>query len=175
MILFGLGERDKAKDNPSLAASSKNMPCRERPGVNLSKTTTPNANPSLTPLILFAARRSPRRKGRRLRARHCYALRVLLADDHQAMLALTADALASEYLVVGRAGDGCQLLAGADRLHPDVIMLDITMPRLDGIEAARQLQRWQGACPPPSSRSTKTPTTPAPHSMRAGSAILHIR
>ena len=173
---FGLGERDKAKDNPSLAASSKSMPCRERPGVNSSKTTTPNVNPSLTPLILFAARRSPRRKGRRrLRARHGYALRVLLADDHQAMLALTADALASECLVVGRAGDGCQLLAEADRLHPDVIMLDITMPRLDGIEAARQLQRWQGACPPPSSRSTKTPTTPAPHSMRAGSAILHIR
>jgi CheY-like chemotaxis protein len=125
---FGLGERDKAKDNPSLAASSKSMPCRERPGVNSSKTTTPNANPSLTPLILFAARRSPRRKGwRRLRARHGYALRVLLADDHQAMLALTADALASECLVVGRAGDGCQLLAEAGRLHPDFIMLDITM------------------------------------------------
>jgi hypothetical protein len=125
---FGLGERDKAKDNPSLAASSKSMPCRERPGVNSSKTTTPNVNPSLTPLILFAARRSPRRKGwRRLRARHGYALYVLLADDHQAMLALTADALASECLVVGRAGDGCQLLAEADRLHPDFIMLDITM------------------------------------------------
>ena len=124
------------------------MPCRERPGVNSSKTTTPNVNPSLTPLILFAARRSPRRKGwRRLRARHGYALCVLLADDHQAMLALTADALASECLVVGRAGDGCQLLAEADRLHPDVIMLDITMPRLDGIEAARQLQRSQGGLP----------------------------
>ena len=102
---------------------------------------------------------------------HGYALRVLLADDHQAMLALTADALASECLVVGRAGDGCQLLAEADRLHPDVIMLDITMPRLDGIEAAHQLQRSQGACPPPSSRFTKTPTTPAPHSMRADLAL----
>ena len=145
---FWLGKRHKAKDNPSLAASSKSMPCRERPGVNSSKTTTPNVNPSLTPLILFAARRSPRRKGwRRLRARHGYALRVLLADDHQAMLALTADALASECLVVGRAGDGCQLLAEADRLHPDVIMLDITMPRLDGIAAARQLQRSQGGLP----------------------------
>ena len=63
------------------------------------------------------------------------------------MLALTADALASECLVVGRAGDGCQLLAEADRLHPDVIMLDITMPRLDGIEAARQLQRCAGGLP----------------------------
>jgi CheY-like chemotaxis protein len=67
--------------------------------------------------------------------------RVLLADDHPAMLALTADALASECLVVGKVADGYELLAEAERLHPDVIVLDITMPRLDGIEAARQLQR----------------------------------
>jgi len=66
--------------------------------------------------------------------------RVLLADDHPAMLALTADALAGECLVVGRVGDGCELLAEAERLDPDVIVLDITMPRLDGIEAARQLR-----------------------------------
>jgi DNA-binding NarL/FixJ family response regulator len=68
--------------------------------------------------------------------------RVLLADDHQGMLALTADALAGEYLVVGSVGDGRDLLAEAERLHPDVIVLDITMPRLDGIEAARQLLRF---------------------------------
>jgi DNA-binding NarL/FixJ family response regulator len=65
--------------------------------------------------------------------------RVLLADDHPAMLALTADALADHCLVVGSVGDGRTLLAEAERLHPDVIVLDITMPRLDGIEAARQL------------------------------------
>ena len=65
---------------------------------------------------------------------------MLLADDHPAMLALTADALAAECFVVGRVGDGCQLLAEAERLHPDVIVLDITMPRLDGVEAARQLR-----------------------------------
>jgi DNA-binding NarL/FixJ family response regulator len=66
--------------------------------------------------------------------------RVLLADDHPAVLALTADALAGECLVVGRVGDGYELLAEAERLGPDVIVLDITMPRLDGIEAARQLR-----------------------------------
>jgi DNA-binding NarL/FixJ family response regulator len=71
--------------------------------------------------------------------------RVLLADDHPAMLALTADALAGEYLVVGSVGDGRELLAEAERLHPDVIVLDITMPRLDGIEAARQLRRLQSS------------------------------
>jgi DNA-binding NarL/FixJ family response regulator len=67
--------------------------------------------------------------------------RVLLADDHPAMLALTAAALAGEYLVVGSVGDGCALLAEAERLHPDVIVLDITMPRLNGIQAAVQLLR----------------------------------
>jgi DNA-binding NarL/FixJ family response regulator len=69
--------------------------------------------------------------------------RVLLADDHPAVLALTAAALADEFLVVGKVGDGQELLAEAARLHPDVIVLDITMPRLDGIEAARQLRRSQ--------------------------------
>ena len=59
------------------------------------------------------------------------------------MLALTADAVAGEYSVVGSVRDGHELLAEAERLHPDVIVLDITMPRLDGIEAARQLRRSQ--------------------------------
>ena len=67
--------------------------------------------------------------------------RVLLADDHPAMLALTAAVLADECCVVGTVGNGCELLAEAERLDPDVIVLDITMPRLDGIEAARQLRR----------------------------------
>ena len=67
--------------------------------------------------------------------------RVLLADDHPAMLALTATVLAGECCVVGSVGDGRELLAEAERLHPDVIVLDITMPRLDGIEAARHLRR----------------------------------
>ena len=57
------------------------------------------------------------------------------------MLALTADTLADDFLVVGTVGDGHELLAEAERLHHDVIVLDITMPRLDGIEAAHQLRR----------------------------------
>jgi CheY-like chemotaxis protein len=44
--------------------------------------------------------------------------RVLLADDHPAMLALTADAPAGERLVVGRAANGYELLAQAERLDP---------------------------------------------------------
>jgi len=58
--------------------------------------------------------------------------RVLLADDHPAKLALTAHALTGEYLVVGLVGEGRELLAEAERLQPDVIVLDVTMPGLDG-------------------------------------------
>jgi DNA-binding NarL/FixJ family response regulator len=67
--------------------------------------------------------------------------RVLLADDHPGMLARTATVLSGECLVVGSVADGRALLAETERLHPDVIVLDITMPQLDGIEAARQLRR----------------------------------
>jgi CheY-like chemotaxis protein len=97
--------------------------------------------------------------------------RVRLADDHPAMLALTAAALAGEYLVVGSVGDGRELLAEVERLHPDVIVLDITMPRLDGMEAARQLRRSHRPARLVLLTSTKTPTLPGPHSMRAGSAM----
>jgi DNA-binding NarL/FixJ family response regulator len=67
--------------------------------------------------------------------------RVLLADDRPAMLALTASVLSNECLVVGSVADGRALLAEAERLQPDVIVLDITMPRLDGIATARELCR----------------------------------
>jgi len=66
--------------------------------------------------------------------------RILLADDHPAMLALIATALGGEeFLVVGSVSNGWELLLVAERLRPDVIVLDITMPQLDGIEAARRL------------------------------------
>ena len=65
--------------------------------------------------------------------------RVLLADDHPAVLTLTATVLSGECLVVGSVADGRALLIEAKRLHPDLIVLDITMPLLHGIEAARQL------------------------------------
>lgn len=67
--------------------------------------------------------------------------RVLLADDHPAMLALAASTLESECEVVGAVADGAALCAAAARLDPDVIVLDITMPQLDGLEAAHALRR----------------------------------
>jgi len=67
--------------------------------------------------------------------------RVLLADDH----CLVADGLRSllvaEFDVVGVVEDGAELVAAALELEPDVIVADITMPRLNGFEALAQLKR----------------------------------
>jgi DNA-binding NarL/FixJ family response regulator len=68
-------------------------------------------------------------------------VRVLLADDHAAILAQITSLLAGELKIVGFVGNGLDLVTAAARLDPDVVVLDITMPGLDGIEAARQLRR----------------------------------
>lgn len=65
--------------------------------------------------------------------------RILLADDHSLILTGVAKLLEETYAVVGQAADGRELVAEAMRLRPDVIILDIGMPELNGIEAARQL------------------------------------
>jgi DNA-binding NarL/FixJ family response regulator len=62
--------------------------------------------------------------------------RVLLADDNQAMLDAVASTLASDFEVVGAVHNGQEALDAAARLDPDVIVLDISMPVLDGITAA---------------------------------------
>ena len=69
--------------------------------------------------------------------------RVLLADDHVPILAQTMNLLADEFEIVGTVSNGLDLIAAAARLDPDVVVLDITMPGCDGIEAARQLKRTQ--------------------------------
>jgi CheY-like chemotaxis protein len=67
--------------------------------------------------------------------------RVLVADDDDAVRTVVGDILEEEgFLVVGRAVDGVEALAMARALGPDVIVLDVRMPRLGGLEAARQLR-----------------------------------
>ncbi len=67
-------------------------------------------------------------------------IRVLLADDHEAMLERVARLLATECRVVGTATDGQQALEAAQDLEPDVLVLDISMPVMNGIETAHRLR-----------------------------------
>jgi DNA-binding NarL/FixJ family response regulator len=67
--------------------------------------------------------------------------RLLLADDHTLLLEGIRLLLEPEYELVGSVEDGLALLAAAKTLKPDVILLDISMPLLNGIDAARRLRK----------------------------------
>jgi DNA-binding NarL/FixJ family response regulator len=67
--------------------------------------------------------------------------RVLLADDHTMICAGFQRLLEPEYEVVGCVGDGRALLKAAGELKPDVVLLDIAMPLLNGLDAARALKK----------------------------------
>jgi DNA-binding NarL/FixJ family response regulator len=67
--------------------------------------------------------------------------RVLLADDHSLLLGAFEKLLSGDCEIVGQVGDGRALVAAAARLRPDVVVLDISMPLLDGIEAGRQIKQ----------------------------------
>src|SRR3954454_9415556 len=64
---------------------------------------------------------------------------ILIADDHSLILEGLSRLLAADYDIVGTASNGRDLLKQAQSLRPDVIVLDVAMPELNGIEAARQL------------------------------------
>lgn len=66
-------------------------------------------------------------------------LRVLIGDDHPLLLAGVRTLLGAHHEVVGAVTDGRELVEAAMRLKPDVVILDISMPHLNGIEAARQI------------------------------------
>ena len=68
-------------------------------------------------------------------------IRVVLADDHQIVRAGLKAVLgaAKDIDVVGEASDGREALAVAERLRPDIIVMDLSMPRMDGVEAIKEL------------------------------------
>ena len=71
--------------------------------------------------------------------------RVLLADDHTLLLEAFEKLLEPDFTVVGAVSDGRALLSAAAELKPDVIVLDIAMPLLNGLDAARQLKKTMPA------------------------------
>jgi len=66
--------------------------------------------------------------------------RLLIADDHRLLVEGYRKLLETEFDVVGEVEDGRALLELAPQLQPDVILLDVSMPLLNGIEAARRLK-----------------------------------
>jgi NarL family two-component system response regulator LiaR len=72
-------------------------------------------------------------------------IRVLITDDHSIVRKGIRALLATEpdIEVVGEAGDGAEAAAQAQALHPDVILMDLVMPKVDGIEATRRILAQQ--------------------------------
>jgi DNA-binding NarL/FixJ family response regulator len=68
--------------------------------------------------------------------------RILIVDDHPALRAGLRDVLQTMggYLVVGEAGTGLEAVARARELEPDLVVLDVAMPNLGGVEAARRIR-----------------------------------
>ena len=74
-------------------------------------------------------------------------LRVLIAEDHQEMRCLLIRLLQKKFEIIGAVKDGKDLLDAAILLHPDVIVSDVSMPRLTGPQVMQALYE-QGQCIP---------------------------
>ena len=72
-------------------------------------------------------------------------IRILFAEDHRVVRESLCAFLQKEedLVVVGEAGDGEEAVRLAKKLNPDVIIMDISMPRLNGIEATKQIKAFQ--------------------------------
>jgi len=66
--------------------------------------------------------------------------RVLLVDDTPEVLTLCVELLKANYDIVGTAADGKSAIAAVAAASPDVVVLDVSMPGLDGIDVARRLR-----------------------------------
>jgi DNA-binding NarL/FixJ family response regulator len=71
--------------------------------------------------------------------------RILIADDHTLIAELCKRLLEAEFDVVGMVGDGRALVLAAGKLKPDVIVVDVAMPILNGLDAGRQVKEMQPA------------------------------
>jgi DNA-binding NarL/FixJ family response regulator len=67
--------------------------------------------------------------------------RVLLADDHPSVIEYVSNLLSRDFEVVGVVSDGLLVADAVKQTHPDLIVMDISMPGLDGIRTAQSLRR----------------------------------
>jgi len=72
--------------------------------------------------------------------------RILLADDHPMMLEGLVSLLGQEFEVVGVARDGSSMLEAAKQHQPEIVVMDIAMPQMNGIDAARELRKENTSC-----------------------------
>jgi DNA-binding NarL/FixJ family response regulator len=72
--------------------------------------------------------------------------RILLADDHTLVLEGLQKILEDDFEVIDTVEDGRALIEAAQRLEPDVIVLDISMPLLNGLDAARKIKKNDQRC-----------------------------
>jgi DNA-binding NarL/FixJ family response regulator len=71
--------------------------------------------------------------------------RVIIADDHTLLVEAFEKLLAPECEVIAKVADGRALLAAARELHPDVVILDVAMPLLNGLDAGRQIKQMDAS------------------------------
>ena len=71
------------------------------------------------------------------------ALRILIVDDEKAVRAALGRLLATrkEWTVVGEAADGAEAIGMARELQPDIVIMDVTMPEMNGLEATPEIKR----------------------------------
>ena len=67
--------------------------------------------------------------------------KILLADDHTVILDGLRSILEADFEIVGAVTDGRALVAACEKLRPDVVLSDITMPLLNGLDATRQIKK----------------------------------
>lgn len=102
-------------------------------------------------------------------------IRVLIVDDHRIVRLGLEQLLATVpgVQVVGLAEDGDQAVAQADRLHPDVVVMDVRMPTMNGIDATRLIVSGRPECRVVILTANGSPSVAREAALAGASACLH--